>query len=332
MRLAIRVSIVASAVGLMAACAESPSAPSVAPELGKSSPGAASGGSTASTAGWTLVKQVEAIIGGTSENMIPEWPTTPATPPITRVDIGQVKWIEYAITAKPVGPSSSPTATVEEGLRLACQNIWPLFQCTWSDNLGAFKFSGNGGTVHVMIDMHNMFACGETLPFTNTATLTDAAGRKVTSSATLTFTPAVCKPTKSCTLTQGYWKQRKHAWPAHPLFPGTTLRDWPFASSWFFFGGDKHWQDVLETPPKGDAYYILAHQYIAAVLNQANGAPPVPSVQSTLEKAYLYFSKQATASRTDLTAWADLLAKYNEGKLGVRHCGKSDGKDYGEDS
>jgi hypothetical protein len=37
------------------------------------------------------------------------------------------------------------------------------------------------------------------------------------------------------------------------------------------FSSGKSWLEVLKTPPKGNAYYILAHQYIAAKLNILNG-------------------------------------------------------------
>src|SRR5688500_7780641 len=70
-----------------------------------------------------------------------------------------------------------------------------------------------------------------------------------------------------CTLTQGYWKnhnelrtQRRQRldWPA-PLDEAQLLC------------GQKL-LDILNTVPRGEAWYILAHQYIAASLNAASGA------------------------------------------------------------
>jgi hypothetical protein len=37
---------------------------------------------------------------------------------------------------------------------------------------------------------------------------------------------------------------------------------------------------VLDSPTRGDAYFILAHQYIAAVLNIASGASAPNSLRS----------------------------------------------------
>ena len=58
--------------------------------------------------------------------------------------------------------------------------------------------------------------------------------------------------------TQGYWKNHPDNW--------RCLTD-----TGFFYSGQT-WLEVLQTPPKGgNAYYILAHQYIAAKLNVCNG-------------------------------------------------------------
>jgi hypothetical protein len=43
----------------------------------------------------------------------------------------------------------------------------------------------------------------------------------------------------------------------------------------------------FDTNPKGgSAFYILAHQYMAAVLNQLNGASSVPGLAQTMADAY----------------------------------------------
>jgi hypothetical protein len=67
--------------------------------------------------------------------------------------------------------------------------------------------------------------------------------------------------------TQGYWKNHPEDWPA----PFENLRDLVKYEDNFFYSG-QDWMTVLQTSPKGgNAYYILAHQYIAAVLNMYNG-------------------------------------------------------------
>jgi hypothetical protein len=63
--------------------------------------------------------------------------------------------------------------------------------------------------------------------------------------------------------TQGYWKNHPEDWPA----PWNNVN---YDDNFFYSGQD--WMTVLQTPPKGgNAYYTLAHQYIAAVLNMYNG-------------------------------------------------------------
>ena len=83
---------------------------------------------------------------------------------------------------------------------------------------------------------------------------------------------------------------------------------------------------VLKTPPKGNAYYILAHQYIAAVLNGASGAGAPANVQAAINGAAAYFGANGPspapsgALRTQLINWSDLLDDYNNGLVGPGHC------------
>ncbi len=125
------------------------------------------------------------------------------------------------------------------------------------------------------------------------------------------FAEAVCgcpKPT-GCTRTQGYWKSK----------PGV---DWPAPSSRgdMFFSSGLTAQQILETPPKGgDAYLILAHQYIAAVLNRASGASAPSSVQKVISDAKAWFSSGVNLDSCSGAAcdtqknWAGILDTYNNG-------------------
>ena len=129
----------------------------------------------------------------------------------------------------------------------------------------------------------------------------------VVMSATTSFTET---ETSGCTLTQGYWKNHTDNWPAG------------YDPNADFFGGDS-WITVLQTPPKhGNAYYILAHQYIAAVLNGASGASTTPDVDAAISGAEAYFGG-GSASRDQLIAWANTLDEYNNGLAsgGPSHCG-----------
>ena len=132
--------------------------------------------------------------------------------------------------------------------------------------------------------------------------------------ASFTGTVQPCAYATGCTLTQGYWKN-------NPAWPG------PFLPTKMFFTSGQTWQEVLDTPvAKGNAYYNLAHQYIAAVLNQAKGAMPPKGVQSVLVAANDYLMTAATTCQastcsTQIT-WAKTLDDFNNGVYpgGPPHC------------
>jgi hypothetical protein len=132
--------------------------------------------------------------------------------------------------------------------------------------------------------------------------------------ATVVFHNVPVTPTASlgCTFTQGYYKNK-----GKNLLPSGT----------FYLSGQS-WLAVLDTPPQqGNAYYILAHQFIAAVMNAKSASVP-SAVASAISSATTYFGKatpdnwsaNGAYSKNQLTAWADLLDSYNNGKLGPTHC------------
>ena len=59
----------------------------------------------------------------------------------------------------------------------------------------------------------------------------------------------------------------------------------------FFLSGKTYYQ-ALWTAPQGNAYWILAHAYIAAQLNKLNGASVPASVQTALDQATALFNTQ----------------------------------------
>lgn len=117
-------------------------------------------------------------------------------------------------------------------------------------------------------------------------------------------------PGNGCTFTQGYWKNHTNVWPS------------PYSPSATFYTSGTTWLGVLNTPARGNAYYILGYQFIAATLNSANGASLPANVQSALNDAGAYFLNPAGSSLTknQLTALASLLDSYNNGLQGVPHC------------
>jgi hypothetical protein len=133
-----------------------------------------------------------------------------------------------------------------------------------------------------------------------------------------------------CTLTQGYWKTHSEFGPAP--YDDTWALLLYGASTPFYNSGQTYYQ-VLWTPPQGgNAYYILAHQYIAAVLNQLNGASSTPAVDTALAAAEAFFNVYEptdTLSKTlrkTILAYAFTLDQYNNGYLGPGHCSETDVK------
>lgn len=136
---------------------------------------------------------------------------------------------------------------------------------------------------------------------------------------------ATVECSQGCTLTQGYWKTHSSNGPA------------PYDANWasvgentMFFSSSKTWYQVLWTAVSGNAYYQLAHQYIAAILNQNNGANVPTNVQAALDSAMTLFNTYTPAQiaalkgnsslRAQFVSLAGTLGSYNEGLIGPGHC------------
>jgi hypothetical protein len=122
---------------------------------------------------------------------------------------------------------------------------------------------------------------------------------------------------EGCTLTQGYWKN-------HTPWPSPYDPDAPF-----YLSGST-WMGVFNTTPGGSGYYILAHQFMAAELNVANGAGTPSGVQAALNDAQAFFAANTPAVCTPQNfncnqqkATAKVLDDYNNGVYagGPPHCG-----------
>jgi hypothetical protein len=152
----------------------------------------------------------------------------------------------------------------------------------------------------------------------NTATIRET-GQSDDARVTVTCKPP---PAPGCSLTQGYWKTHSKYGPA------------PYDARWAligedtaFFSSGKTWYQAINTSSAGgNAYYILAHQYIAAKLNLAGGASSTPAVNAALAGAEAFFgaytptSELSKAVRAQAIAYAGTLADYNEGDIGPGHC------------
>lgn len=127
---------------------------------------------------------------------------------------------------------------------------------------------------------------------------------------------------EGCTLTPGYWKTHSIYGPA------------PYDHTWDlvdenapFYGNSASWHGILWTPPKGgNAYIILAHAYIAAFLNDLNGASVPTAVGTAMAHAddllsdYEMSTSLSKAIRQDFIATAGILDQYNNGYTGPGHC------------
>jgi hypothetical protein len=134
-----------------------------------------------------------------------------------------------------------------------------------------------------------------------------------------TVTEPVCGCGPSgCVRTQGYWGNK----------PGVT---WP--GDWYrgmnFYSSGLTWQQIYDTPPQGNAYIILADQFMTAVLNRNAGASAPQGVQDVMAAARDWFASGTTletcaagGSCGQQKTWAAILDTYNNGLYpgGPGHC------------
>jgi hypothetical protein len=141
----------------------------------------------------------------------------------------------------------------------------------------------------------------------------------------------LCAPV-GCTYTQGYWKTHVNYAPK-PQFAKKRDSAWNLIdgagtaneNAVFFLSGQSYIA-VMWTPPKGNPYYNLAHQYIAAKLNVLDGASAA-AVATDIQQAEAWFSAYAPThpfwKNPAVIAAAGRLAAFNEGKTGPGHCSVS---------
>ena len=132
-----------------------------------------------------------------------------------------------------------------------------------------------------------------------------------------------------CTYTYGYWKTHSKYGPASK--PDDTWNSLSGGPDTEFFDTGMSYMEVLNTKPKGNAYYILAHQYIAAELNMLAGTDfsdaedAFDAATALFEDAgntpaYIGSLKGNDAKRKDFVDLAEILDDYNNGIIGPGHC------------
>ena len=165
----------------------------------------------------------------------------------------------------------------------------------------------------------------------------------LTGSAPVTINVTVpCPPQQGCTLTLGYWKTHNASFKGgaplddnwNNVTPAKELSGFFTTSSSFPVLGPNTppftWFSVFWTAPKGNAFFILSQQYMAAKLNYLNGAGQLQTVTNAIAASEAFFShagntptnwpNTGTATKADLTSLAGILGSYNEGTIGPGHC------------
>jgi hypothetical protein len=135
-----------------------------------------------------------------------------------------------------------------------------------------------------------------------------------------------CDGEEGCTLTPGYWKTHSVYGPApYDLTWAIIGEDTPF-----FLSGISFYEALWTEPEGGNAYFILAHPYIAAQLNLLNGALIPSDVEVALGAATDLLEVHTPAAigalsgkdelRKEFVRAAGILDGYNNGLVGPGHC------------
>ena len=193
-------------------------------------------------------------------------------------------------------------------------------------------------TYSVTIGPFDEAECGPKDAVVNTATFTtDDTGATGSDSYEIPLEVACPPPTgDGCTLTQGYWKTHNESFWGGAPEDDTWLMIEPEADSTIFFSSGQIYFDVMWTAPKGDVYYILAHQYIAAELNLLNGATMNEDVMAAFAEAgdLLASTSPGEVTKQERKNWvklAETLTDFNEGLTGTPHCSEDATSDNGDD-
>ena len=222
---------------------------------------------------------------------------------------------------------SNPTAVVDECIDVSDTNVGVLGAVCASDAPKTFNYSLSIGA-HPDADV--VLECGDNTHVNTASFITNDTGTTGNDSWTVNA-DVTCA--QGCTLTQGYWKTHSSYGPAPEddgwfnLGDADGDGDSEGPDETFFLSGKTYYQ-VLWTPPAGNAYYILAHQYIAAKLNIVNGSSVPAEVQAAMTAAQNLLSTKTPAqiaglrgaAKSQVTSLASTLDKYNNGLIGPGHC------------
>lgn len=168
------------------------------------------------------------------------------------------------------------------------------------------------------------FECGES-DFVNVATFTTNDTETEGSDSHTVDVYVDCE--MGCTLTQGYWKTHSKYGPApyDPRWENLADGEVDGEDVIFFLSGISNYE-ILWTSPRGNAYYILAPQYLAAKINILGGAFAPEEVEDVMDWAEDFFETHppdypfTRPERQEILQAAELLDAYNNGLIGPGHC------------
>ncbi len=120
---------------------------------------------------------------------------------------------------------------------------------------------------------------------------------------------------RNCTFTQGYWKNHPEDWPVTSLQLGNVVYT------------DTELLQILNQPAQGNGLVILAHQLIATLLNEAQGAD-TSAVSGDIANAHALIGNlvippigNGYLDPSDTSSTTQALDDYNNGITGPGHCG-----------
>lgn len=127
-----------------------------------------------------------------------------------------------------------------------------------------------------------------------------------------------------CQFTQGYWQNRAE----NANDPSTEV--WLLIRDDVFYSSGLSYRQVLMVPSQGNAYWILAHQLVAAEANYMLGAQAPSLVSDALARANQLMSQYTPAQiaampksselRQELIALSRVLDDWNNALIGTGEC------------
>ena len=185
-----------------------------------------------------------------------------------------------------------------------------------TQSLGPLSVAGGAtGTFSYSIQFTPDNTCVYTVVATGTNSTLVGRSTTVTTAFTADCIDQPCGST-GCTLTLGYWKTHREAWPVTTLTLGTVTYS------------QAELLRILNQPVKGNGLVSLAHQLIAAKLNIANGASgsaistTIATADSTIGALVVPPIGSGALSTSSVGSLVNTLDTYNNGLLagGPGHC------------